>query len=204
MGDLGLAGPRARRGWGTGLSVSAVFGALVSLWLFAIALGVAITKYRLYDIDVIINRALVYTSLAVFIGSVYVGVVVGVGSLLGSTDEPNPVLAVGATSLVAVAFQPVRRRMERVANRLVFGRKATPYEVLSEFSRRVAATSDDLLSDAARSLAEGTRADRVAVSVMVDGSIAVLDTPESLKRRFDVGTMGEVFVRLARKATRKE
>jgi signal transduction histidine kinase len=63
----------------------------------------------------------------------------------------------------------VRRRLERVANRLVFGRRATPYEVLSEFSRRVAATSNDLLDDAARSLAEGTRAERVVISVMVDG-----------------------------------
>jgi signal transduction histidine kinase len=138
-------------------------------FLLVVALGVAITKYRLYEIDVIINRALVYGSLAVFIGVVYVGVVGGLGTLVGSGDEPNAVLSVGATALVAVGFQPVRRRLERVANRLVFGRKATPYEVLSEFSRRVAATSDDLLDDAARSLAEGTRAERVVISVMVDG-----------------------------------
>ncbi len=141
----------------------------VGMLLFATALGFAVTKYRLYDIDVVISRTFVYASLAVFIGVVYIGVVVGVGSLLGSTAEPNPVLAVAATSLVAVAFQPVRRRLERVANRLVFGRKATPYEVLSDFSRRVAATSDTLLTDAARSLAEGTRAERVVVSVIVDG-----------------------------------
>jgi signal transduction histidine kinase len=141
-------------------------------FLLVVALGFAITKYRLYEIDLIINRALVYASLAVFIGVVYVGVVVGVGSLVGSGDEPNAVLSVGATALVAVGFQPVRRRLERVANRLVFGRKATPYEVLSEFSRRVAATSDDLLDDAARWLAEGTRAERVAISVMIDGESA--------------------------------
>lgn len=134
-----------------------------------VSIGVAILRYRLYEIDLIINRALVYASLAVFIGVVYVGVVVGVGSLVGSGDEPNVVLSVGATALVAVGFQPVRRRLERVANRLVFGRKATPYEVLSEFSRRVAATSDDLLEEAAHSLTEGTRAERVAISVMIDG-----------------------------------
>ena len=140
--------------------------------LVIVSIGVAILRYRLYEIDLIINRALVYGSLAMFIGIVYIGVVVGVGTFLGSGDEPNAALSVGATALVAVGFQPVRRRLERVANRLVFGRKATPYEVLSEFSRRVAATSDNLLDDAARSLAEGTRAARVVVSVIVDGEVA--------------------------------
>jgi signal transduction histidine kinase len=140
--------------------------------LVIVSIGVAILRYRLYEIDLIINRALVYGSLAVFIGVVYVAVVVGIGSLIGSGDEPNAVLSVGATALVAVGFQPVRRRLERVANRLVFGRKATPYEVLSEFSRRVAATSDVLLDEAARSLAEGTRAERVVVSIMIDGEPA--------------------------------
>ena len=119
------------------------------------AYGIAITKYRLYDIDVVISRTFVYGSLAVFIGVVYVAVVVGVGALVGSPGEPNTALAIAATALVAVAFQPLRRRLERVANRLVFGRKATPYEVLSDFSRRMAATSDTLLDDAARSLARG-------------------------------------------------
>ena len=135
---------------------------------FVAAYGIAIVRHRLFDIDVVISKTLVFGSLAVFIGGVYVAVVVGVGSLFGSGDEPNAVLSVGATALVAVAFQPVRRRMERVANRVVFGRRATPYEVLSEFSRRVAATSDSLLDDAARSLAEGTRAERVAISIIVD------------------------------------
>lgn len=148
-----------------------VGGVLATLLLanIPISIAVAITRHRLYDIEIVISRTFVYGSLAVFIAVVYVGVVVGVGSLVGTGDEPNPVLAVGATALVAVAFQPVRRRLERVANRLVFGRKATPYEVLSEFSHRVAVTSGDLLPDVAKSLAEGTRAERVVVSVTVDG-----------------------------------
>ncbi len=144
---------------------------MVALWLFAIALGVAITKYRLYDIDVIINRAVVYGALALFIGLVYVSIVVGVGTLLGLRDESNPVLSIAATALVAIGFQPARRRLERFANRLVFGRKATPYEVLSEFSRRVAATDESLLDAVARSLIEGTSASRAAVSVWIDDQL---------------------------------
>ncbi len=163
--------------WGATLMVPATLIGIVEgaelltlggLLALAAGYGIAIVRHRLLDVDLIISKTLVYGSLAVFIGVVYVGVVVGIGSLVGSGDEPSAVLSVGATALVAVGFQPVRRRLERVANRVVFGRKATPYEVLSEFSRRVAATSDDLLDDAARSLAEGTRAERVVVSVMVD------------------------------------
>ncbi len=144
---------------------------MVALWLLALALGVAVTKYRLYEIDLIINRALVYASLAIFIGVVYVSIVVGVGTVIGSGDEPNPALAIAATAAVAVGFQPVRRRLERVASRLVFGRKATPYEVLSDFSRRVAATDDSLLGAVARSLVDGTSADRAVVAVRVDGEL---------------------------------
>lgn len=138
---------------------------------FVAAYGVAITKHRLYDIDVVISRTLVFGALAVFIGVVYVGVVVGVGALIGSADEPNTGLAIAATAMVAVAFQPARRRLERLANRVVYGRKATPYEVLSEFSQRVAATSDTPFDEAARSLAEGTRAERVVISIRVDSEV---------------------------------
>ncbi|MBT8241916.1 MAG: hypothetical protein KJN63_11885, partial [Acidimicrobiia bacterium] len=162
---LALFVPMTLFGWMSGLTLVTV---LANLVLIA-TLGIAITRHHLFDVDLVISRTFVFATLAVFIGAVYVGVVVGIGSLLGSGEEPNAVLSVGATALVAVGFQPLRRRLERVANRLVFGRKATPYEVLSEFSRRVAATSDDLLDDAARSLAEGTRADRVAISVIIDG-----------------------------------
>ena len=128
--------------------------------------GIAITKYRLYDIDVIISKTFVYGSLAAFIGGVYVAVVVGIGATLGGGTDPNPVLAVVATALVAVAFQPLRSRLSTVANRIVYGKRATPYEVLSDFSRQVAATDDSLLEPVARSLAEGSAASGAAIWTM--------------------------------------
>ena len=103
-----------------------------------LACGVAILKYRLYDIDVVISRTLVYGSLAVFITGVYVGIAVGIGALVGSGGRPNLGLSILATAIVAVGFQPVRERVQRVANRLVYGKRATPYEVLAQFSERVA------------------------------------------------------------------
>ncbi len=130
-----------------------------------VATGVAILRYRLYDIDVVISRTLVYGALAAFITAVYVGIVVGVGTLVGSGGQPNLVLSIIATAIVAVAFQPVRERLQKVANRVVYGKRATPYEVLSEFSQRVAETyaADEALPRMATVLAEGTGAERATV-----------------------------------------
>jgi signal transduction histidine kinase len=129
------------------------------------AIGIAIFRYHLYDIDVVISRTLVYGALAAFITAVYVGIVVGIGTLVGSGGQPNLGLSILATAIVAVAFQPVRERLQRIANRLVYGRRATPYEVLSQFSERVAETyaADEALPRLARVLAEGTGAVRADV-----------------------------------------
>ena len=130
-----------------------------------VAIGIAIFKHRLYDIDVVISRTLVYGSLAVFITAVYVGIAVGIGALIGGGGKPNLGLSILATAIVAVGFQPVRERVQRVANRLVYGKRATPYEVLSEFSERVAESyaTDDVMPRMARVLAEGTGAQRADV-----------------------------------------
>jgi signal transduction histidine kinase len=130
-----------------------------------ICIAIAVLKYRLYDIDVVISRTLVYASLAALITVVYVGIVVGIGSVVGSGGKPNLVLSIFATAIVAVGFQPVRDRLQKLANRLVYGRRATPYEVLSEFSQRVAETyaGEEVLSRMARILADGTGAERAAV-----------------------------------------
>jgi signal transduction histidine kinase len=129
------------------------------------AIGFAVFKYRLYDIDIIISRTLVYGSLAVFITAVYVGIAVGIGTLVGSGGKPNLALSILATAIVAVGFQPVRERIQKVANRLVYGKRATPYEVLSEFSGRVAETyaADEVLPRMARVLQEGTGAESATV-----------------------------------------
>jgi signal transduction histidine kinase len=132
---------------------------------FPVSLGLAILKFRLYDIDVVISRTLMYGTLAALITGVYVGIAVGIGTLVGSGGKPNLGLSILATAIVAVGFQPVRERLQRVANRLVYGKRATPYEVLSEFSERVAESyaSDDVLPRMARVLAEGTNADLAGV-----------------------------------------
>ena len=130
-----------------------------------VAMAIAILRYRLYGIQVLVNRALVYGLLAGSITAVYVGIAVGIGTLVGSGGKPNLGLSILATGIVAVGFQPVRERLQKVANRLVYGKRATPYEVLSQFSERVAESyaSEDVLPRMARVLAEGTNADLAEV-----------------------------------------
>jgi signal transduction histidine kinase len=147
------------------LAVAFRVGQTVGAAGLPVAIAIAIFRYRLYDIDMVISRTLVYGALAAFITAVYVGIVVGVGTLIGSGGQPNLALSIVATAIVAVAFQPVRQRLQKVANRLVYGRRATPYEVLSEFSERVAESyaADDVLPRMARVLAEGTGAEAATV-----------------------------------------
>ena len=138
--------------------------AFVLLWT---AIAIAVLKYRLYEIDIVINRAVVYGTLAVFITVVYVGLVAGIGTLIG--HKGSPLLSAIAAAVIAVAFQPIRERSRRFANRIVYGRRATPYEVLGEFSSRVGETlaTEDVLPRMAQTLAEGTGAARADVWLKV-------------------------------------
>ena len=131
------------------------------------AIGVAILKHRLYEIDLVIRKTIVYAALAAFVTVVYVGIVVGVGAAVGSRG--NTIVSAAAAAIVALAFQPARRRAQHLANRLVFGKRATPYEVLSTFSDRLADaySVDDVLPRIARVLAEGTGAQEVTVWLRV-------------------------------------
>ena len=133
--------------------------------------GIAIAKYRLYDVDVVISRTFVYGCLAVFIAVVYVGIVVGVSQLLGTADEANIWLGVAATVVIAIAFQPLRRWLQRVANRLVYGRRSTGYEVLSAFSQNVAAIDPEVLTQTAHSLTEGTTATAATIWTIRDDTL---------------------------------
>lgn len=140
---------------------------LVSLAVLSVpvAIGVAVLKYRLYDIDLIISRTLVYGVLAAFITAVYIGIAVGIGTLVGSRGQPNLWLSIVATIIVAIGFQPVRERVQKIANRLVYGKRATPYEVLTTFSGQVAEAyaADEVLPRMARVLQEATGAQSATV-----------------------------------------
>ena len=135
-----------------------------------VAIAIAVLKYRLYDIDLVISKAVLYGCLAGFVTAVYVSLVAGVGTVVGGQSRP---LLLAAAAAVAVAFQPVRLRAERLANRVVYGRRATPYQVLSEFARRIggAYASDEVLPHMARVVAAGTGAEQVVVWLRMGGEL---------------------------------
>jgi len=133
--------------------------------LLPIAAAIAVLKFRLYDIDVVINKTLVYGALASFVTAVYVAVVVGLGAAFGSTGERDLPLSIAATALVAVAFQPARQRVQTAVNRLVYGKRASPYEVLANFSQRMGELlgNREVLDQTAQLLGEATGAARAEV-----------------------------------------
>lgn len=136
-----------------------------------LATGIAILRYRLYDIDVVINRTVVFGVLAAFISIVYVAIVVGIGAVFGRGGRADPGLSILATAVVAVAFQPVRELVQRFANRVVYGERATPYEVMTDFSHRIAGTLsvDEVLPQMAEAAARGVGASGSRVRVFLPG-----------------------------------
>jgi signal transduction histidine kinase len=103
----------------------------------AVAIGVAILKYRLYDIDRLISRSLVYAGLTAAVVGVYVAAV----ELLGAVFPHRGLgVSLGATGLIAVGFQPARERLQRTVDRLLYGHRHDPYTVLSQLGQRIEAT----------------------------------------------------------------
>lgn len=134
-----------------------------------LALFVGLVRFRLWDIDRVINRSLVYGALAAFITVVYLAVVMGLGSLIGAGQRPNIFLSVAVTAILAAVFHPARDRAQKLANRLVYGNRATPYEILADLSERVGSTYsiESVIPEMAVAIAHGTGAKRAEVWLRV-------------------------------------
>lgn len=180
-------------GWGCGVSILSLVMAVGAtpvvpaavtegvlrrfMILFAIAVlvgsyAVAVARYRLYDIDLVINRTVVLVVLGGFITLVYASIVVWLGGVVGGSGGLG--LPIAATAVVAVAFEPVRQRAQRWANRVAYGRRATPYEVLADLTERLAGSEvgAGLLDRMAGLIGAGTGADQVAIWLGGPGAMA--------------------------------
>ena len=143
-----------------------IFGVMVSFVFLGIpaAVTIAILKYRLYDIDVVIRKAIVVGVMAAFITAVYAGIVAAGSRIFTSTTS-----SFLAAAVLAVGFQPARARARRVADRLVYGKRATPYEVLAAFSNRMGESyaAEDVLPRMAGVLGQGAGAEAATVWLRV-------------------------------------
>jgi signal transduction histidine kinase len=155
------------------------FEILIPLALLAmpLAIGVAILRHRLYDIDIVISRGIVYMGLATFITVAYLLVVVGIGFEVGTGGRPTLPLSVAAMAIVVVLIQPVRIRLQRLANQLVYGVSIDPYAVLAELSRTAAVGDvNHALAQIAQAFARGMGSPRARVRLLLPGASAVTAT----------------------------
>jgi hypothetical protein len=150
---------------------------LTLISLFPISVGVAVLRYRLWDIDVIIRRTLVYSTLTILLALTYFGMVVLVQFFVALTGQPSQLALVASTLFIAALFTPLRRRVQAMIDRRFYRRKYNAEQVLARF----AATMRD-------------ETDLDAISSQLLGVIAETMQPEQvslwLRPSGDDGVMG--------------
>jgi hypothetical protein len=180
---------------------------LLSYASLPFCLAIAVLRYRLYDIDVIINRAVVLAFGTAFAAVGYVALVVGVGTLVDARTEAFwPSLV--ATGVVALAFQPLRRSVVRIADRFAYGERAAPYEALAGFTRQLGESPDPalLLPAIAHAAVQAVSAQHATVRLRMPGdSERVASWPsdaEDIGETTELpvidrgGTLGSITVRM--------
>lgn len=116
--------------------------AIIGLLALPVSIGVAVLRYRLWDLELVVNRALVWLSLTVVVVAVYAATVVSIGTVF---DRALGLAAsLTATAIVAIAFDPLRRRVQHLVDRLMYGERRDPYTVLSGLTNRLHAAVDPI------------------------------------------------------------
>jgi two-component system, NarL family, sensor kinase len=177
--------------------------------LFLVTVAATVARYRLFDIEIVVSRAVAAAVLGAVVTLTYLGIVVGLGGLLGT--GANLWLSGAATALIAVGFEPLRRRVLTAATRLVLGARATPYEVLAGLSDRLplAGSVDEVLDRVVQLLIDGTGASRAEVRARLDGEMQLTAgagraPPDAAMRSAPVTNAGELFGELRLLAARDE
>ena len=163
--------------------------------LVPVAAAFAILRYRLYDIDVVINRSLVYGALTLFVLAVYGGLVALAQAV--SRDRLGLAFAVAAAAIVAVALAPLRERVQRAVDRMLYGDRRDPYRVLSRLSRRLEAAiaPDEVLPVIVETVADALNLPYAAVEFRDDAGVhveATHGTPGRKIERMPLHYRGEI------------
>jgi len=145
----------------------------VCLLLIPLSIAIAILRYRLWDIDIIINRALVYGALTASIVGMYILVVGYLGALFRTGN--NLLISLIATGLVAVLFQPLRDLLQRGVNRLHYGQRDEPYRVVSRLGQRLEATlaPEAVLPTIVETVAQALKLPYAAITLQQDSALVI-------------------------------
>ncbi|GAC1361108.1 MAG: hypothetical protein NVSMB44_14130 [Ktedonobacteraceae bacterium] len=145
----------------------------VCLLLIPLSIGIAILRYHLWDIDIIINRALVYTLLTLSIVGMYMLVVSYLEALFRTTG--NLLISLIATGAVAVLFQPLRVLLQRGVSRLLYGQRDEPYSVITGLSQRLETTlaPDAVLPAIVETVAQALKLPYAAILLQHEDTFAV-------------------------------
>jgi signal transduction histidine kinase len=151
---------------GTAYGLFAITGMMVFFLGIPLSIGIAIMRYRLWDIDPIINRTLVYGVLSLLTIAFYI-LVVGGFAIYFRNNESNLIISFIATGMVAILFEPLRQRLQRGVNRLMYGERDDPATVLTRLSQRLdsALAPDSVLETIVETLAQTLRLPYAAISL---------------------------------------
>src|SRR5262249_31933539 len=155
----------------------------VGMSLIPLSIAMAIFRTHLWDIDVLINRTLVYGALTASVAGLYVLIVGYLGTLFHSSG--NLLISLLATGLVAVLFQPLRARLPRMVNRLLYGERDDPYAVISRLGQRLEATlaPEAVLPAIVETVAQALRLPYVAIGLGRDDELVIAAEHGDKERR---------------------
>jgi signal transduction histidine kinase len=177
---------------------SALVDAFVSGTAFIaipVSIGIAVLRFRLYELDVVVKKTLVAGTLAVIVVAVYGALVWAFGAFASGRESSVSLFVIAL--LLGLAFRPVARFARRVADRLVYGGRATPYEVLTEFSGRIgdAYATEDVLGRMAQILGQATGAGVARVWLAVgDDLLPEASWPSDAPGAEPLSSRGELVV----------
>ena len=151
------------------LNEASFFVAVAGFVALPASMGIAILRYRLFDIDILINRTIVYTVMTTGVIGFYIGVVGTLTGVIGRNVDLGASLV--ATGVVAVAFNPVREGLQRLVNRVMFGRRDDPYAVVAQLGHELESvvTPSEVMPAIAEALALSLRLPYVAVALHESG-----------------------------------
>jgi signal transduction histidine kinase len=162
--------PQAPRPW---WALATSLGWWVSLNILPLSLTIAVLRYRLWAVDVFINRAIVYAALTASVVGVYALAVGALGLLFHR--QVDGFIALAATGLVAVLFQPMRERLQREVNRILYGQRDEPFAVLAQLGQRIenTLTAERMLPGLVETISQTLKLPYVAIAINQGGQVSI-------------------------------